>query len=348
MSTPDMVYDVFNYVTDIAHAEAFGEPPLWGSGLPKDKRFGEYGHVGTRSCQSVLPGTTRHRDRDVVVFAHSEEVKIVDAFPVQPSTRPLPPRSKHAKASRLLGCSSPVPQPTSDAAGVATQLRGMGSEKTSAMTEGTARTNRRGRELDEGLGYGSGGDGQAPPDDRRDGYGQRLGPPPEVRVPAAPSRKNPLIRKRLVPAVNAVEHDCYGNACNDVKESPRLDESMRGDSTVFSACSADGVSAMADSVSSVAEEAEVQTVTGGPSEARRESRRVAAARRDAVGVRDDPTLNQAMACIHRERWLEAMLDELHSLSEQGVFELCEPPDGCRPLPRIQPRRKLQCQITSAS
>ena len=27
-STPDMAYDVFNYVTDTAHAEAFGEPPL--------------------------------------------------------------------------------------------------------------------------------------------------------------------------------------------------------------------------------------------------------------------------------------------------------------------------------
>ena len=39
-----------------------------------------------------------------------------------------------------------------------------------------------------------------------------------------------------------------------------------------------------------------------------------------------------MACIHRERWLEAMLDELHSLSEHGVFELCELPAGCRPLP----------------
>ena len=27
-----------------------------------------------------------------------------------------------------------------------------------------------------------------------------------------------------------------------------------------------------------------------------------------------------------------MLDELHSLSEHGVFELCELPAGCRPLP----------------
>ena len=89
---------------------------------------------------------------------------------------------------------------------------------------------------------------------------------------------------------------------------------------------------MADSVSSVAEEAEVQTVTGGPAEARCESRRVAAARRNAARVRDDPTLTQAMACIHRERSLEAMLDEVHSLSEHGVIKLCELPAGCRPVP----------------
>ena len=50
---------------------------------------------------------------------------------------------------------------------------------------------------------------------------------------------------------------------------------------------------MADSVPPVAEEAEVQTVTGGAAETRRESRRVAAARRNAA--KDDPTLNQAMA-----------------------------------------------------
>ena len=71
-----MAYDVFNYVIDKAHAEAFGEPRLWGSGLPKDKRHGEHGHVGTRSCQFVLPGTTRHRDRDVVLVSQLEEVKV--------------------------------------------------------------------------------------------------------------------------------------------------------------------------------------------------------------------------------------------------------------------------------
>ena len=43
-------------------------------------------------------------------------------------------------------------------------------------------------------------------------------------------------------------------------------------------------------------------------------------------------MNQAMACIHQERWLQAMPDELHSLSEHGVSELCELPAGYVPLP----------------
>ena len=100
----------------------------------------------------------------------------------------------------------------------------------------------------------------------------------------------------------------------------------------FCAPPVNGVSAMADTVPPVAKEAKIQTVTVEAAQARRESRRVAEARRNATRVRDDPTLNQAMACIHRERWLEAMLDELHSLSEHGVFELCQMPASCRPLP----------------
>ena len=55
--------DILIYVIDKAHAEAFGAPPLWGSGVPKDGRFGKFRHVGTRSCQYGLPGRTRHRDR---------------------------------------------------------------------------------------------------------------------------------------------------------------------------------------------------------------------------------------------------------------------------------------------
>ena len=150
--------------------------------------------------------------------------------------REAPRRSRFAKATRLLTNRTPVPQPTSAATGVAPHMRGMGGEKTSAMAEGTACERRPRRELDEGMGSGAGGDSRSKPDDRRDGYGQLLGPPPEVRVPAAPLRKNPLIRKRLAPAVNAVERACYGNACNgDVRESPRLDENVHGDSAAVSA-----------------------------------------------------------------------------------------------------------------
>ena len=141
--------------------------------------------------------------------------------------------------------------------------------------------------------------------------------------------------------MNAVEHGCHGNACSDdVRESLRLDESVHGVSTAFPAYSADGVSAMANSVSSVAEEVEIPTVTGSVAETRRESRHVAAARMNAAMVRDDPTLTQAMACIHRERSLEAMLDEVHSLSEHGVIKLCELPAGCRPLPAKQAVKQL--------
>ena len=169
-STPDVDYDIFNYVTDKAHAEAFGEPPIFGGavylGTNAMVNMVMWAHARANLCCRV-----QRRGRDVVVFAESEEVKIVDAFPVQPSTSPLPPRSRLAKASRLLRCSSPLPQPTSAATGVAPHLRRMRGEKTSAMAEGTARLNRRGRELDEGLESGSGGDGQTQPDDRRDGYG---------------------------------------------------------------------------------------------------------------------------------------------------------------------------------
>ena len=331
--TPEVVKDIFHHVTDQAHAETFGGPALWGRGVPQEDSFNKHGHVATHSCAAAVPGSTRHRDRSVVVFSHADDINVQDAIRVVRNLREAPRRSRFAKATRLLINRTPVPQPTSAATGVAPHMRGMGGEKTSAMAEGTAYERRPRRELDEGMGTGAGGDSRSQPDDKHDGYGQLLGPPPEVRVPAAPWRKNPLILKRLAPAVNAVERACYGNACDDdVRESPRPDENVHGDSAAFSAPPVNDVSAMADSVPLVAEEAEVQTVTGEAPPARRESRRVAAARRNAVRVRDDPTLNQAMACIHRDRWLEAMLDELHSLSEHGVVELCELPAGYRPLP----------------
>ena len=78
---------------------------------------------------------------------------------------------------------------------------------------------------------------------------------------------------------------------------------MHAEFAAFSATPINGVSAMADRVSPVAEEAEVLAVTGEVAEARREYRRVAAARKNAARVEDDPTWNKDMACIHRERCL---------------------------------------------
>ena len=121
--------------------------------------------------------------------------------------------------------------------------------------------------------------------------------------------------------------DCGGNE----NESPRLNVIAAGNSTVLSIVPDKGVSAMADCVPPDAEATEVQTVTGGSNSARCESRRVAAAKKKAARYHDEPTLNQAMACIRWERWLEAILEELSSLSEHGVFELRELPAGYKPI-----------------
>ena len=58
-----------------------------------------------------------------------------------------------------------------------------------------------------------------------------------------------------------------------------------------------------------------------------ESRRVDAARKKAALIVDEPDLKQAMDSPYRERWLEAMRDELASLIQNEVFELCELPLG---------------------
>ena len=65
--------------------------------------------------------------------------------------------------------------------------------------------------LDEGDVSGSGGARITQAADKREEFGHYLGPPAEVRVPAALLHINPLICKRSVPAVNAVEGRFYGN-----------------------------------------------------------------------------------------------------------------------------------------
>ena len=64
----EVVKDIFNHVTDQAHAETFGGLALWGRGVAREDSFKKHGHVATHSCATALPGSTRHRDRNVVVF----------------------------------------------------------------------------------------------------------------------------------------------------------------------------------------------------------------------------------------------------------------------------------------
>ena len=169
-NTPEVVKDIFNYVTHQAYAETFGGPALWGRGVPREDSFNKHGHVATHSCATAVPGSTRHRDRSVVVFSLPDDINMQVAIKVVRNVREAPRRSRLAKATRLLTNRTPVPQPTSAAPGVAPHMRGMGGEKTSAMAEGTACERRPRRELDEGMGSGAGGDSRFQPDDRRDEY----------------------------------------------------------------------------------------------------------------------------------------------------------------------------------
>ena len=109
------------------------------------------------------------------------------------------------------------------------------------MAEGAELMGPQKRVLDEGVGSGSGGENQAQLDNRGT-YGWILGPPLEVRAPAAPMRNNPLFRKRLLPAVNDVERPCHGSDCGrNENESQRLIENADGNSKVLSVVPDKGV-----------------------------------------------------------------------------------------------------------
>ena len=46
------------------------------------------------SCATALPGSTRHRDRSVVVFSHADDINVQDAIKVVRSMREAPRRSR--------------------------------------------------------------------------------------------------------------------------------------------------------------------------------------------------------------------------------------------------------------
>ena len=114
-------------------------------------------------------------------------------------------------------------------------------------------------------------------------------------------------------------------------ETPRHNTCEQGKSTAMSAaeCSP-GMLAAVKCGTPHAEQAALAMVTpckvvktaGG------ESRQVAAVQKQAAAYSDEPDLKEAMDSIHRDRWLEAMRDELASLTENGVYELFPPPRGC--------------------
>ena len=145
-----------------------------------------------------------------MVLRAADDVE-VDAIPVMPSKRPPLPRLKFTRARRLLQHRDPASPPHPDATGAASQLRGVGGAQSSALAEEVRGAKRQSRVLDERDVAGSGGAGQSQPANKSEEFGHYLGAPAEVRVPAAPLRDNPLIHKRLVPAVNAAEGHCYGN-----------------------------------------------------------------------------------------------------------------------------------------
>ena len=188
----------------------------------------------------------QHRDRLSVKLTAADDVE-ADGILVLPSKRPPPPRSKFARTSRLLQHRDPASPPHPGATGVASQLLGVGGAQSSALAGEVRGAKRQSGVLHEGDASGSGGAGQSQPADKREEFGHYLGPPAEVRVPAAPLRANPLIRKRLVPAVNAVEGRCYGNDREgDETMPPAQDENAEGKSAVSVDVDAKGVLAMAD------------------------------------------------------------------------------------------------------
>ena len=151
--------------------------------------------------------------------------------------------------------------------------------------------------------------------------GQFLHGPATVCVPAAPLRTNPLKRRKFVPANIAA---CViGAAAQTVHETPRHVACEQGKSAVTSAAGCTlGVLAAVNCATPGAEQAAQAMVS--PCEAVKtaggESRRVAAARKKAA-YSDEPSLKEAMNSIHKDKWLEAMQDELASLTENGVYEL---------------------------
>ena len=185
--TPEVVRDIFTHMSERAHGTVIDGEPLWGYrySFPRVKRCSRDGHLSTSWLIDGHPDRGQHRDRLSMVMTAADDVE-ADAVPVLPYKRPPPPRSMFACASRLLQHREPAWPPHPDATGVALQLRGLGGAQPSAMAEEVRGAKRQSGVLDEGDASGSGGADQSQPADKREEFGHYLGPPAEVRAPAAP------------------------------------------------------------------------------------------------------------------------------------------------------------------
>ena len=222
-----------------------------------------------------------------------------------------------------------APPPHPAARGNASLVRGLGGADDSAMAEGVKPAGQPAG-LDEGVAPRSGGPVVAP----AEGFakpvkevGQFLHGPATICVPAAPLRKNPLMRQKLVPAniaacvVGAAATRMWTQTAYVTRRHVACE---RGRFAATSAADCDpGVLAAIKCATPGAEQAAQAMVT--PCEAIKTvgglSRRAAAARKKAAAYSDEPSLKEAMSGFHREKWLEAMRDELASLAENGVYEL---------------------------
>ena len=132
--TPEVVRDIFNLMSERAHASVFGGETSWGYSLPRVKRCSRDGHLSTSWVIDGHEDMRQHRDRLSVKLTAAADVE-ADAVLVLPSKRPPPPRPKFARTSCLLQHRDPASPSHPSATGFASQLREVGGAQSSAMAK---------------------------------------------------------------------------------------------------------------------------------------------------------------------------------------------------------------------
>ena len=314
--TPEVTADVVAQTCErLLTMRELGLRPTWG--LDARNPPAAYAHEGTEEHIREA-----HRDRHTVNCSNSgmsPDLDILKSLAGDASPLETDGSDSDQPADAP---SEPAHPPHPAAMGNAGPVRGLRGAEDSAMAEGVEPASHSAG-LDEGVAPGSGGAEVASADGlaKLEHKGQFLHWPATVCVPAAPLRTNPLIRRKFVPA--NVAACVIGAAAQTVYETPRYVACEQGKSAVTSAADCDlGVLAAVICATPGAEQAAQAMVS--PCEAVKtaggDSRRVATARKKAA-YSDEPSLKEAMNSIHKNKWLEAMQDELASLIENGVYEL---------------------------